>query len=210
MTWAEPLYTAEEMRAAEAAYPGATVELMERAGTAVVQEVLSRFPGAERVAVCCGTGSNGGDGLLVAAELARAGKRSVVRIVGSEEKISGDSAVMLGRARDAGVAFVDEQTPADVVVDALFGTGFRGKPRPDAMRVIAEVNAAGVPIVAVDLPSGVDASTGKVEGSAVQAAVTVTFHAPKVGHVVAPGRFHAGELVVADIGLAPAPTRVRR
>jgi NAD(P)H-hydrate epimerase len=210
MTWAEPLYTAEEMRAAEAAYTGETVELMERAGTAVAQEVLRRFPGAERAAVVCGTGANGGDGLLVAAELARAGKRSVVRIVGSEEKIAGDSAVMLARAREAGVAFVDEQTPADVIVDALFGTGFSGKPRPDAARVIAEVNAAGAPVVSVDLPSGVDASTGAVEGPAVQAEATVTFHALKVGHVVAPGRFQAGEVVVADIGLEAAPTRVSR
>jgi ADP-dependent NAD(P)H-hydrate dehydratase / NAD(P)H-hydrate epimerase len=210
MTWAEPLYTAEEMRAAEAAYPGETVELMERAGTAVAQEVLERFPEAERVAVCCGTGANGGDGLLAAAELARAGKRTVARIVGSEEKITGDSAVMLARARNVGVAFVDDQTPADVIVDALFGTGFSGMPRRDAARGIAEVNATGAPVVAVDLPSGVDASTGKVEGPAVQATVTVTFHALKVGHVVAPGRFHAGEIAAVDIGLAPAPARVRR
>jgi hydroxyethylthiazole kinase-like uncharacterized protein yjeF len=117
---------------------------------------------------------------------------------------------MLGRAREAGVAFVDEETPADVVVDALFGTGFSGKPRPDAARAIVEMNAAGVPIVAVDVPSGVDASTGRVEGPAVQAAVTVTFHGHKVGHVIAPGRFHAGEIVVTDIGLAQTATRVRR
>ena len=99
---------------------------------------------------------------------------------------------------------------ADVVVDALFGTGFRGKPRPEAARAIEQMNGAGVPIVAVDLPSGVDASTGCVQGAAVRAAVTVTFHGPKVGHVVAPGRFHAGQLVVADIGLAPARTRRSR
>ncbi|HET6696251.1 MAG TPA: NAD(P)H-hydrate dehydratase [Gaiellaceae bacterium] len=210
MSWAEPLYTAEEMRAAEAAYPGETVELMKRAGAAVAQEVLTRFPDAERAAVVCGTGANGGDGLLVAAELARVGKRSVARIVGSEEKITGDSAVMLARAREAGVAFVDEQTPTDVIVDALFGTGFSGKPRPDAALVIAQMNAAAVPVVSVDLPSGVDASTGTVQGPAVQASVTVTFHARKVGHVVAPGRFHAGEVVVADIGLEPGETRVRR
>jgi ADP-dependent NAD(P)H-hydrate dehydratase / NAD(P)H-hydrate epimerase len=210
MTWAEPLYTAEEMRAAEAAYPGESVELMERAGTAVAQEVLRRFPAAERAAIVCGTGANGGDGLLVAAELARAGKRAVARIVGSEEKIAGDSAVMLGRARDAGVAFVDEPTPADVIVDALFGTGFAGEPRREAAQVIGEINAAAMPVVSVDLPSGVDASTGAAAGPAVQAAVTVTFHALKVGHVVAPGRFHAGETVVVDIGLEPGPTRVYR
>ena len=206
----EPLYTAGEMRAAEAAYPGPTLELMERAGKSVADEILTRFPAARRVAVWCGTGANGGDGLVVAAELARAGRESAVRLLGHEEKVVGDAAVMLERAREAGVPFDDEHGGADLAVDALFGTGFSGAPRPDAARAISELNAGGVPIVAVDLPSGVDASTGRVAGAAVAAALTVTFHAPKVGHAIAPGRFHAGELVVADIGLAGIETRLRR
>jgi NAD(P)H-hydrate epimerase len=206
----EPLYTAEEMRAAEAAYPGPTLELMERAGQAVAEEVLRRFPDARRIGVWCGTGANGGDGLLAAAELARAGKECAVRLLGDEDRIEGDAAAMLARAKEAGVPFLEDVAEADVAVDALFGTGFGGAPRPPAARAIAELNAGGAPVVAVDLPSGVDASTGRVEGAAVQAAATVTFHGAKVGHAVAPGRFHAGELVVADIGLAPAPTRNRR
>jgi hydroxyethylthiazole kinase-like uncharacterized protein yjeF len=204
------LYTAEEMRAAEEAYGGRTLELMERAGRKVAEEVLGRHPDARRVAVWCGPGANGGDGFVVARELARARRECSVRLLGPEEKVAGDAAVNLERARREGVPFVDGPGPADVLVDALFGTGFRGKPRPEAARAIEQMNAAGVPIVAVDLPSGVDASTGRVDGAAVQAALTVTFHAPKVGHVVAPGRFHTGELVVADIGLAPARTRTRR
>ncbi|HSK17463.1 MAG TPA: NAD(P)H-hydrate dehydratase [Gaiellaceae bacterium] len=207
--WAEPLYTAEEMRAAEAAYPGPTLELMERAGRRVAEEVLGRYPDARRIAVWCGTGANGGDGFVVAAELARARRESAVRLLGPEEKVEGDAAVNLARARRAGVAFADEPGPVDVVVDALFGTGFRGAPRREAAEAIEMMNAAGVPVVAVDLPSGVDASTGRVEGAAVRAALTVTFHAPKVGHAIAPGRFHRGELVVADIGLAAAETRCR-
>jgi hydroxyethylthiazole kinase-like uncharacterized protein yjeF len=205
----EPLYTVEEMRAAEAAYAGSTLELMERAGKSVADEVLHRFPEAQRIAVWCGTGANGGDGLVAAAELTRAGKDCTVRLLGSEEKVAGDAAEMLRRAKDAGVPFSGEAGPADVAVDALFGTGFSGKPRSPAEQAIAELNAGRAPIVSVDLPSGVDASTGRVEGAAVQATLTVTFHAPKVGHAIAPGRFHAGEVVVADIGLAPVPTRIR-
>jgi ADP-dependent NAD(P)H-hydrate dehydratase / NAD(P)H-hydrate epimerase len=206
----EPLYTADEMRAAEAAYEGQTLELMERAGRSVAEEIRRRWPAAGSVIAWCGTGSNGGDGLVVATELARSGMESGVRLVGPEEKIAGDAAAVLDRAREAGVSFLDEGAPADIVVDALFGTGFSGKPRPDAARAIEEINGAGVSVVAVDLPSGVDASTGRVEGAAVRAEATVTFHGLKVGHVVAPGRFHAGDVVVADIGLEHTPTRNRR
>ena len=88
-----------------------------------------------------------------------------------------------------------------MIIDALFGTGFKGAPRPDAAELIERVNAAGVPVVAVDLPSGVNADTGEIAGAAVRADVTVTLHGRKVGLEVAPGRFIAGEVVVADIGL---------
>ena len=128
----DPLYTAEEMRAAEAAYPGPTLELMERAGAAVAAEIARRYPDAAGVAVWCGTGANGGDGLVVATELTRAGKDCAVRLLGPEEKVAGDAAVMLERAKQARVPFVDKVGPADVAVDALFGTGFSGDPRPEA------------------------------------------------------------------------------
>ena len=182
----EPLYSAEEMRAAEARYPGypdTADELMERAGAAVANEVLRSFPDARRIAAVCGNGANGGDG------------RIAVRIL-----------------RDAGRdAFeTDDPAGADVVIDALFGTGFREAPRPEAAAVIERIAASGAPVVAVDLPSGVDASSGEVAGAAVVADRTVTFHGRKIGLVVAPGRFHAGAVVVADIGLEPAPTAVVR
>jgi NAD(P)H-hydrate epimerase len=182
----EPLYTADEMRAAEEAFPGfpdTVPELMERAGTAVAVELQAAYPDARRVAVVCGGGSNGGDG--------RVGARVL---------------------REAGIEAVETDEPSgfDVVVDALFGTGFRGAPRPEAAEMIGRINASGVPVVAVDLPSGVDASTGRVEGAVVDADLTVTFHGRKVGHVVAPGRFHCGRVVVADIGLEALPTRARR
>jgi ADP-dependent NAD(P)H-hydrate dehydratase / NAD(P)H-hydrate epimerase len=180
-----PLYTAAEMRSAEERHPGypdTAPELMERAGAAVAHEILARRPEARRIVVVCGGGSNGGDGRIAARVLREAG-------------------------RDA--AETDEVEGADVVVDALFGTGFHGAPRPEAAARIERINAAGAPVVAVDVPSGVDASTGEIAGAAVRAALTVTFHGPKVGLHVAPGLFHAGEVVVADIGLPPAETEHR-
>ena len=93
-----------------------------------------------------------------------------------------------------------------VVVDALFGTGFSGAPRAEAAALIEAINALDAPVVAVDVPSGVDASTGEVAGAAVEAALTVTFHGEKVGLRVAPGSFHAGRVEVADIGLEPRET----
>ncbi len=180
----EPLYTAAEMRAAEErypGYPGSAGELMERAGAAVAADVLRAYPEARRIAAVCGGGSNGGDGKIAARILREAG-RDVVE--------------------------TDEPSNVDLVLDALFGTGFDGAPRPEAAAVIERINACGAPVVAVDLPSGVDASTGETAGAAVDADLTVTFHGLKVGLVIAPGRFHAGRIVVADIGLDSAPTAI--
>ena len=155
---------------------------MERAGAAVADEVLRAYPEARRIAAVCGGGANGGDGRIAARILREAG-RDVVE--------------------------TDDPSNVDLVLDALFGTGFHGAPRPEAAAVIERVNACGAPVVAVDLPSGVDASTGETAGAAVDADLTVTFHGRKVGLVVAPGRFHAGHVVVADIGLEAASTAIR-
>jgi ADP-dependent NAD(P)H-hydrate dehydratase / NAD(P)H-hydrate epimerase len=170
----EPLYTAAEMQAAEAGHD--VDQLMERAGGALADEILARFPAARTFAGVFGGGANGGDG-RIAAELLRA--------AGWEERSLGD---------------------ADLVIDALFGTGFHGAPREDAAGLIRAMNEAGAPVVAVDIPSGVDASTGEVPGDAVRAALTLTFHGRKVGHEVAPGRFRRGDVVVADIGLEHGET----
>lgn len=173
----EPLYTADEMRAAEAGHD--VDELMERAGRAVAEHVIGRFPDARTFSLHAGGGANGGDGRIAARVLAERGWTQV-------------------------------EEGGDVVLDALFGTGFRGPPREEAAALIERINGSGAPVVAVDIPSGVDASTGEVPGAAVEAALTVTFHGRKVGLAVAPGRFHAGEVVVADIGLAPAETQHAR
>jgi hydroxyethylthiazole kinase-like uncharacterized protein yjeF len=171
----EPLYTADEMRAAEQGHDAG--ELMERAGRAVAQEAIRRFPRARTFELVAGGGANGGDGRIAARALQEAG-------------------------RDVGPS-------GDVIIDALFGTGFHGEPRPDAAAAIERINGSGVPVLAVDIPSGVNASTGEVPGAAVHATATVTFHGRKVGHAVAPGLFHTGELVVADIGLEHVETRNR-
>ena len=210
MSWAEPLYTAAEMRAAEEAYEGTTLDLMERAGTATAESALRHYPAARSFSVWCGTGSNGGDGLVVARKLREAGCNVEVVLLGAEEKMRGDAAENLRRAHELGLPFVETPRPSDVVVDALFGTGFSGAPRREAAGRIEALNAVPVPVVAVDVPSGVDASTGEVSGAAVEAERTVTFHGRKVGLAVAPGRFHAGEVEVADIGIASGETRHRR
>jgi NAD(P)H-hydrate epimerase len=205
----EPLYTAAEMRAAEEAYGGPTLELMERAGTAAADAALRHYPDARRFAVWCGGGSNGGDGLVVARKLREARRDVEARLAVAEEKFQGDSGEMLRQARESGVPFGDGDE-ADLVIDAIYGTGFSGAPRRAAVRVLEELNALLVPVLALDMPSGVDASTGEAAGPAVTAERTITFHGLKVGHVVAPGRFHAGEVEVADIGLPSAETRHSR
>jgi NAD(P)H-hydrate epimerase len=174
------------MRAAEErypAYPDSIPELMERAGAAVAREAMLAFPAARSFACVCGGGSNGGDGRVAARILREAGH------------VADETAELEGY---------------DVVVDALFGTGFRGAPRPEAAEVIARINEASAPVVSVDLPSGVDASTGEIGGAVVDADLTVTFHALKLGLAIGPGRFRTGRIAVADIGLEPVSTLHRR
>jgi NAD(P)H-hydrate epimerase len=173
----QPLLTADETRRAEAAHQGSLDELMERAGSAVAAVVLRGFPG--RVTVVCGKGNNGGDGKVCARVLREAGRDVLV------------------------VDGVGDLGDPDVIVDALLGIGLRDAPREDATRMIELVNASGRPVVAVDVPSGVNASTGEVPGAAVRASTTVTFGAVKVGLAIAPGRFHAGSVQIAPIGLRP-------
>ncbi len=182
----EPLYTAAEMREAESRYPGfpeTAPELMARAGSHVAAAALELFAAAERWTVVCGGGANGRDGRIAARHLEAAGKE--VRIVDAS-------------------AGENELGDPEVIVDALFGTGFTGEPRTDAAALIERINDSPARVVSVDLPSGVDASTGEIAGVAVQADATVTFHGRKLGLVVAPGRFHAGVVLVASIGLAQA------
>ena len=210
--WLDPLYDAGEMRAVDAwaierhAVP--SLELMERAGEGLAR-CVARAAGPGPVRVVIGKGNNGGDGLVVARLLREEGREVDVLAAVPLHELRGDAA--------ANLRALPGQAPrplhagalggSGVVVDALLGTGFTGEPHEAAAGAIAAINACDATVVACDVPSGVDASTGEVAGEAVRAAVTATFHGPKVGLYVVPGALHAGAVEQVDIGVprgAPA------
>jgi hydroxyethylthiazole kinase-like uncharacterized protein yjeF len=214
--WMEPLPTADEMRATDRwaieqrGVP--SLELMERAGEGLAG-VIARHAPAGRIVIVCGKGNNGGDGLVAARILRQAGRDVEVLAVWPVESLQGDAAEQLGRLPgDRPVPFeparLDE---AHAIVDALLGTGSTGAPRDPAGSVIEAVNASSAPVVAADVPSGVDASTGAVAGAAVRALATATFHRAKPGLWIHPGKAHAGTVEVIDIGIpagAPAEPEI--
>jgi ADP-dependent NAD(P)H-hydrate dehydratase / NAD(P)H-hydrate epimerase len=179
------LYTAEEMKAAEAGHD--VEQLMQRAGNALAEYVLEYFGDHERITAVCGGGNNGGDARIAADALQRSGKDLRLVDVQPEEEV-----------KDLG--------SPDLVLDGIFGTGFQGEPRPGTARLIERINELDVEVIAVDVPSGVDASTGEVAGAAVDAWCTFSFHGEKVGSRVSPGSFHSGWTAVADIGLEARET----
>lgn len=196
--------TAEQATARDAAAIHAgtpSIQLMRRAGVGAAQRILARLssPDGRRALVCCGPGNNGGDGWIVAAALARAGVHVHVRESGAPR--SADAIL----AREEAIPRVALGTPGetpDVVVDALLGTGASGPLRDSVAELaasIADARAAGATVVALDLPSGVDATTGAVAEGAVAADLTCSFGTIKRGHLLA--RAHCGEIVVLDIGL---------
>jgi NAD(P)H-hydrate epimerase len=206
--WLTPVLDAEEMRAAdrwaidEQGVP--SLELMETAGEAVARAAAERA-GSGRIVVVCGKGNNGGDGLVAARSLADTGFEVDAVLLWPAKGLSGDAERNLERFPGARQVRAGELPKAlegaAVVVDAIFGTGFAGAARDPAAGAIESINEAGGAVVAVDIASGVNASNGEVEGEAVSADATVTFHAPKVGHWLAPGKAHTGELEVAPIGI---------
>jgi NAD(P)H-hydrate epimerase len=220
-----PLYDADGARAFdrvaidERGVPG--IDLMRAAGRASDRVRRGRFAGLRRVVVAAGPGQNGGDGCEVA-RLARAQgcAATVVRVAGRAS--TGDAARAQADAAAAGVpilerpdgAIGDDLAGADLVVDALLGTGAAGAPRDGIARAIEAIRASGLPVLALDLPSGVDAATGEAPGAAVQADCTVTYHCDKLGLRIEPGRSLAGAVLVAPIGIptgievAPAGVRV--
>ena len=189
----------------------AAADLMERAGRAVARAAREVAGGAygRRAVVVCGKGNNGGDGLVAARHLDRLGLRTTVVLLGDPEELREPAASNARRMAEVPEVRVRtfherglerELARADVAVDALFGTGFRGMPEDEWAAAIAELNAGGAPVVAVDIPSGVHGGTGAVEGEAVRAELTVTFGAAKLGAVLMPGAEHAAVVRVVDIG----------
>src|SRR5215217_2156435 len=210
--WLDPLLDTEQMRATDAwaidtrSIP--SLDLMERAGEGLADVVSRRAPGG-RVAVVCGKGNNGGDGLVAARHLRRAGRQVDVLLVWPAQWLEGDAATMLERLGGPAPQPFEEAglKGAHVIVDALLGTGFQGAPRAPADAVIAAINATKARVIAADVPSGVNAGTGQVEGDAVHAFATATFHRGKPGLWIAPGKTHAGLVETVDIGIprgAPA------
>ncbi|HXF87604.1 MAG TPA: NAD(P)H-hydrate dehydratase [Xanthobacteraceae bacterium] len=184
-----------------AGVPG--IELMENAGRAVADAIGRDYPQTALPAcVVAGPGNNGGDGFVAARLLAARGMPVRMLLLGDRARLKGDAAEAARRWQGGIVAATpDALSGCSVIVDALFGAGLDRPVEGPAAVMIEAMNAAGVPIVAVDLPSGVNGSSGAVMGSAVRAATTVTFFRRKLGHVLMPGRLHCGTVEVADIGI---------
>lgn len=201
-----------------------SLDLMERAGNGVadaVQTLSERCEGP--VVIACGRGNNGGDGLVAARRLAARGENVQVwlatdpegfsadakanwdRLTGEGSQLAGSVEIMpVGEGAVDPSALAEAWSRASVIVDALLGTGVTGAPRPPLDGWVTAMNVAGPPIVAVDIPSGVNADTGAVEGVAPLAALTVTMALPKTGQLLYPGREHAGRIQVVDIGIPRA------
>jgi len=199
------LLTAEEMGRADClAIEGgvAGAVLMENAGRGVADEVAIRFPDAATVAVLCGPGNNGGDGFVAARHLMERGYRVRLGFNGDPAKLSTDAAAMAGRFNGEIEPLSPDMIPgADVIVDALFGAGLARPVEGKFAALIEAANKSGAAIVAVDVPSGIDGTTGEVRGIAIQALATVTFFRLKPGHLLMPGRLYCGAVRLIDIGI---------
>src|SRR6185369_6209083 len=190
-------------------------ELMERAGRHVAEVVEARFTGTETrsALIFAGRGNNGGDGFVVARLLANSGWSVTLVTLTSGGEFSGDARKNLDRippsvgnlvfSEISGDRLLKLAQGIDVIIDAIFGIGLKSAPSGIYAEAVDLINSSGRPVVAVDISSGVDATTGKTLGVAVKAGITVTFGAAKIGHVLYPGAEHTGEIIVADIGIPP-------
>ena len=191
------------------------IVLMENAGGAVVAAIQKRFSDCRRIAIVVGKGNNGGDGLVVARKLAFAGLSVQVILVSPSNEFKGDALINLQIAQNLNLSIVqvlsqpdlDQLQPQiseyDLIVDAILGTGLRGAVRGFVASVITCINESGSPIVAIDLPSGLQTDTGAIEGVCIKATYTVTIGLPKRGLLIHPGAETAGKLEIADIGFPP-------
>ncbi|RKU37131.1 NAD(P)H-hydrate epimerase, partial [Candidatus Poribacteria bacterium] len=201
--------TAAEMRQLDSetieriGIPG--IVLMETAGSAIVRSIRRDSPDCQCIGVFVGKGNNGGDGLVIARQLAHAGCDVHIFLVSPAESFTGDAATNLQIAQNLGLPMADavtaiSQTRCELFVDAIFGTGLRRPVVGEIADVIEGINRLPVPVIAVDLPSGLDADTGQPLGACVRADKTVTIGFPKRGLLLHPGAEFAGKLEVADIG----------
>ena len=201
------LLTPEQMYAADAAAiaagtPG--IELMENAGSAIFREIVLRWS-QRPVVVLCGPGNNGGDGFVVARLLERDGWPVRVALLGDQDSLKGDAAL----AAQAWDGPVEPATPAAIavarlIIDGLFGAGLSCDVTGKVAGFVKAINDAGQPVVAIDVPSGIDGSSGQVRGIAIAASLTVTFCRRKPAHLLLPGKQLCGETVCRQIGIPDA------
>ena len=205
------LLTPDEMAAADAAASASGLDsfgLMEKAGQAVAAAALRRYPQTQRFVILCGPGNNGGDGYVAARALASTGSAVTVHTLGDPERLAGDAR----RAFDLCPVMPEplqrfEPRAGDTVIDAIFGAGLARAVPEDVRQAIARMENSGVPLIAVDLPSGLCGRSGTVLGAAFRADITVTFMARKPGHMLMPGRSLCGDIGIFDIGI---PHRIIR
>jgi hydroxyethylthiazole kinase-like uncharacterized protein yjeF len=199
------LLTSQQMRDAEArtaAFGTPTYDLMLRAGEATAGAARHLVPWGARILVLCGPGNNGGDGYVAATRLAALGFAVEVAALAPSREGSYAARAAAEWSGSVGVAAACDPKAADLIIDALFGIGLWRDLSDDVAALIERVNAAGRPILAVDIPSGIDSDTGQIRGAAIRAAATITFAARKPGHLLFPGRSNAGRMEVADIGVS--------
>jgi ADP-dependent NAD(P)H-hydrate dehydratase / NAD(P)H-hydrate epimerase len=190
-----------------------SIVLMENAALAVIDAIQAHYPSIDRAAIFCGTGQNGGDGLAVARHLENRGVVPSIFIVGDRSKLTGDAQTNFLTCQRLAIPIYDvtdaehvedvlvRASDADIIVDAIFGTGLDRAPAGVHAEVIRAVAELRLPVVAVDLPSGANASSSEVFDPCIQAEITVTFAAPKICHVFEPAATYCGEVIVADISI---------
>jgi hydroxyethylthiazole kinase-like uncharacterized protein yjeF len=204
VTTANSLLTTEEMyqadRLAEASGID-SLDLMENAGRAIFEAIVDRYEQG-LVAVLCGPGNNGGDGFVVARLLQDAGWPVTLGLLGDKSLLKGDAATnaerWTGEIKPLAAEMLDE---AAIIVDAIFGAGLSRDLSPEFISLVDAINASDAPCVAVDVPTGIQGTTGQMMGSAVRANASITFFRKKPGHLLLPGRIHCGDVICADIGI---------
>lgn len=209
---ADTMQEIDKLAIKECGIPG--LHLMESAGRSCVEEIIAEFGLKGRSVIMAGKGNNGGDGYVIARLLRQKGWNVKIIILADREQVTGDAAVNLEKLSGSVINYctlegqlsalhMEEIFQADVIVDALLGTGLSSNVSGVYLEAIDLINASGRPVVSVDIPSGIHGTTGRVMGDAVRANITVTFAFAKLGHVLYPGAEHTGRLVVADIGIPP-------
>ncbi|MGA2069849.1 MAG: NAD(P)H-hydrate epimerase [Sedimentisphaerales bacterium] len=218
------LMSRDEVRAFDAwaikelGIPG--IVLMENAGRSCAQFIIETLSKVKKPKVCifCGTGNNGGDGFVIARHLLNAGFAVTVAVCGNIDKISGDARINLDiltglglkieRLDMEGAEIIDARVTklageADMIIDAIFGTGLTGTLRDEYKQLIESINELGCPILSVDIPSGLDCDTGIPLGASIKANCTITFVAVKKGFVFEDAKAYTGDIFIASIGVEP-------